>query len=119
MTSISNAVFYILTFLSVYVQVFFFVTFLENRDKIIIRKGETKLKFYPAVTITVPCWNEENTIEKTIQSLLGLNYPKDKLKIFLVDDGSTDGTLNVINKFSACPNIKIFHKENGSFIPGS
>jgi cellulose synthase/poly-beta-1,6-N-acetylglucosamine synthase-like glycosyltransferase len=95
------------------VQVFFFVTFLENRDKIIIRKGKTELKNYPAVTITVPCWNEETTIEKTIQSLLGLNYPKDKLQIFLIDDGSTDSTLSVINKFSDYPNIKIFHKENG------
>jgi cellulose synthase/poly-beta-1,6-N-acetylglucosamine synthase-like glycosyltransferase len=113
MTSVGTIILDIFIFLSVYVQVFFFVTFLENRKKIIIRKGETKLKFYPTVTITVPCWNEETTIEKTIQSLLGLNYPKDKLKIFLVDDGSTDGTLNVINKFSSYENIKIFHKKNG------
>lgn len=113
MTSIGTIILDIFIFLSVYVQVFFFVTFLENRDKIIIRKGKTELKNYPAVTITVPCWNEETTIEKTIQSLLGLNYPKDKLQIFLIDDGSTDSTLSVINKFSDYPNIKIFHKENG------
>jgi cellulose synthase/poly-beta-1,6-N-acetylglucosamine synthase-like glycosyltransferase len=95
------------------VQVFFFVTFLENRNKIVIRKEKIKLKFYPAVTITVPCWNEEKTVEKTIRSLLSLNYPKDKLKIFLIDDGSTDGTWEMINKFSTHPNIKVFHKENG------
>ena len=113
MTSIGTIILDIFIFLSVYVQVFFFVTFLENRKKIIIRKGKIELKFYPAVTITVPCWNEEQTIERTVNSLLNLNYPKDKLKIFLIDDGSTDNTLRIINKFALNENIKIFHKENG------
>jgi cellulose synthase/poly-beta-1,6-N-acetylglucosamine synthase-like glycosyltransferase len=113
MILIGNIILYTFIFLSVYVQVFFFVTFLENRKKIVIRKGETKLAEYPKVTITVPCWNEEKTVYKTVQSLLDLNYPKDKLQIFLVDDGSTDNTLGVINQFSKYPNIKVFHKENG------
>lgn len=113
MASFLNVIFYSLVFLSVYVQVFFFVTFLENRKKIVIRNGKIKLEDYPTVTITVPCWNEEKTVEKTVLSLLDLNYPKDKLQIFLVDDGSTDGTLAVINKFKDHPNIKVFQKENG------
>ncbi|OGI71204.1 hypothetical protein A3B84_01585 [Candidatus Nomurabacteria bacterium RIFCSPHIGHO2_02_FULL_35_13] len=113
MASISNIVFYVLTFLSVYVQVFFLITFLENRKKIITRNGTIKLAKYPKVTVIVPCWDEEKTIYKTVRSLLDLNYPKDKLKIFLVDDGSTDGTWNAILKFSKHPNVKIFHKENG------
>lgn len=113
MESVSNIVFYALTFLSVYVQVFFLITFLENRKKIIIRNGSITLEKYPDVTIIVPSWNEEKTIYKTVRSLLGLNYPKEKLKIFLVDDGSTDGTWNAIKKFSKYPNIKIFKKENG------
>ncbi|MDP1760534.1 MAG: glycosyltransferase family 2 protein [Candidatus Woesebacteria bacterium] len=113
MASISNAIFYILTFLAVYVQIFFLVTFLENRKKIIIRTGRMKLEEYPAVTVIVPCWNEEKTIKKTVSSLLNLNYQKNKIKIFLVDDGSTDNTWNEIKKFEKYPNIKIFHKENG------
>ena len=113
MISAFDFIFYILIFLSVYTQVFFFVTFLENRKKIVIRNGKITLETYPAVTIVVPIFNEEGTVEKTVQSLLNLNYPKDKLKIFLVDDGSIDDTWNVINKFKDYPNIKIFHKENG------
>lgn len=65
------------------------------------------------MTIAVPCWNEESTVEKTVRSLLNLNYPKDKIKILLLDDGSTDKTWSVINKFAEYSNIKIFHKENG------
>ncbi len=113
MASILNVIFYILVFLSVYVQVFFFVTFLENRKKIVIRAGKIKLKHYPAVTIAVPCFNEEGTVEKTVHSILNLNYPQAKIQIFLIDDGSTDGTLEVIHKFTGYSNIKIFHKENG------
>lgn len=113
MSSLSNIVFYMLIFLSVYVQVFFFITFLENRKKIIVRSGKTKLRSYPAVTITVPCWNEEGTVEATVNSILKLNYPQDKINIFLIDDGSTDNTLKVISKFSDRSNIKVFHKENG------
>src|SRR3989338_3083769 len=100
MASIFSVIFYILIFLSVYVQVFFFVTFLQNRKKIIIRNSKVSLSSYPSVTIVVPCWNEEHTVERTVNSLLDLTYPKDKLKILLVDDGSTDSTFNVINKFS-------------------
>jgi cellulose synthase/poly-beta-1,6-N-acetylglucosamine synthase-like glycosyltransferase len=95
------------------VQVFFLVTFLENRKKIVTRKGEIKLREYPAVTIVVPCWNEEKTISKTVHSLLDMNYPKDKLNIFLVDDGSTDSTWEVIQTFKKHENIQVFHKENG------
>ena len=113
MISIPDIIFYILIFFSVYVQVFFFITFLENRKKIIIRNGKMKLVKYPAVTIAVPCWNEEKIVYKTVRSLLALNYPKDKLKIFLIDDGSTDGTWNIISKFSKYPNIKVFRQENG------
>lgn len=108
-----NAIFYVLIFLSVYAQVFFFVTFLENRKKILVRSGTVKLAAYPSVTIVVPCWNEEKTVEGTVLSLLGLNYPKDKLEIFIVDDGSTDNTWQIIKKFASNPNIKIFRKENG------
>src|SRR3989344_2638572 len=113
MALIPDVIFFVLIFLSVYVQGFFFVTFLENRKKIVVRNGKIKLDHYPAVTIAVPCWNEEKTIYKTVRSLLSLNYPKDKVKIFLIDDGSTDGTWNIIRKFSKYPNIKVFHKENG------
>src|SRR3989344_7914298 len=113
MGSISNVIFYVLIFLTLYIQVFFLLTFFENRKKIVIRKGNTKLKFHPSITIIVSCWNDDKTIYRTIRSLLGLDYPKEKLKIFLIDDGSTDNTWNFIKRFEKYSNISIFHKENG------
>lgn len=113
MASIPDLIFYVFIFLSIYAQVFFFLTYLENRKKIIVRKGTLALSHYPAVTIVVPSFNEERTVERTVESLLRLNYPKDKLSIMLIDDGSTDGTWDVMQKFSNHKNIKIIHKENG------
>lgn len=113
MPSIQDAIFYTFTFLSVYVQVFFLVTFFEKRKSILIRTEPFELDKYPGVTIIVPCYNEERTIYGTIRSLLALDYPKDKLKIMIVDDGSTDGTWNAIKKFSKNSNIEVFRKENG------
>lgn len=100
-------------FCAVYAQVFFLVSFFENRKKILVRKGAIKLSKYPSVTVAVPCWNEERTIFKTVQSLLRLNYPKEKIKILLINDGSTDGTWNIIKKFSKYSNVQVFQKENG------
>ena len=113
MTFVGEAVFYIFSFLAVYMQVFFLVTFLENKEKMVTRRRELKLREYPSVTIIVPCWNEEKTVEKTVNSLLKLNYPKEKLYLTLINDGSTDNTLEVLQKFSGYKNIKIFTKENG------
>lgn len=113
MALFTNTIFYAFIFFSVYAQVFFFITFLENRKKIITRTKGIKLSKYPGVTIVVPCWNEEKTVYKTVRSVLNLNYPKDKLEIFLIDDGSTDGTWEIIRKFEKYPNVRVFKKPNG------
>ncbi len=106
-------VIYIFSFLAVYVQVFFLVTFIEKRREINIRREDIELPEYPTVTVIVPCYNEERTVDVTVESLLSLNYPKDKLHIVVVDDGSKDGTWNQIQKYKDHPQIEIIHKENG------
>ena len=113
MGNIGTIIYYALAFLSLYVQVFFLMTFLENRKKILIRREPIDLERYPSVTIIVPCYNEEKTIYGTVRSLLDLEYPKNKLKIILVDDGSTDNTWNVLKRFEKYPQIEAFKKENG------
>jgi cellulose synthase/poly-beta-1,6-N-acetylglucosamine synthase-like glycosyltransferase len=70
-------------------------------------------KNYPNVCIIIPCFNEEKTIAKTVQSLLDLDYPKDKLEIIIVDDGSTDKTYQQASLLLKYRQVKLFHKENG------
>jgi cellulose synthase/poly-beta-1,6-N-acetylglucosamine synthase-like glycosyltransferase len=89
------------------------MTFLEKRRHIVHNPENLELDSYPTVTIAVPCYNEEATIDKTVKSLLSLDYPKDKIKIFLIDDGSKDNTWNIIKSFEDGVNIFAFTKENG------
>lgn len=78
-----------------------------------MRKEAIELDEYPGVTVVVPCYNEEKTVGKTVHSLLALDYPKDKLHLILVDDGSRDNTWLELEKFSKHGNVRIFRKENG------
>lgn len=113
--SVKDIVLYVAIFASVYVQVFFLLVFLENKHQLKkdVSKESKNKPVHGAVTFLVPCWNEEKTIEGTVSSLKALSYPQDKIAIFLIDDGSTDGTLEVIQKYSNDPQIKVFTKENG------
>lgn len=113
MESIHSVIFYTFSFIAVYIQIFFLVTFFEKKRTIVWSPSKLDLNFYPTVTIAVPFYNEENTISKTVESILLLDYPKDKLKIFLIDDGSTDNTWEVVQKFKNNPNIILLQKENG------
>ncbi len=116
----SNIIANIALFTVVYVEVFYFVTFFEKRSIIKFRTGPFNLGTYPTVTVIVPCLNEQNTIAGTAQSLLDLDYPKDKLKIILVDDNSTDNTWQIMQQFSHESNIELIHNDKnggGKHIP--
>lgn len=53
---------------------------------------------WPMVSILVPCYNEEDTIEETCRNLSGLSYPKKE--IILINDGSKDRTSEIIKRLS-------------------
>ena len=84
-----------------------------KRKKIYKNPPVLELKSYPTVTVVVPCYNEAATIDKTVASLLEMDYPKDKLKLFLIDDGSKDNTWDIIREYDNGENIFSFTKPNG------
>lgn len=106
----TEIVIHVLLFLSLYFEVFMLITFLERRGEKI---GTTKIQRYPRVAIVVPCYNEARTIAKTLSSLLALDYPKNKLELVVVNDGSTDTTWDIIERFTHYPQVRAFTKENG------
>ncbi|MCC7469884.1 MAG: glycosyltransferase family 2 protein [Bacteroidetes bacterium] len=99
--------------MSTYVQVVFLLVFIDKRREISEKDRVIKLSSYPKVAVIVPCWNEEKTVHKTVESILNLNYPKDRLEVFIIDDGSTDTTWQEILKYKNNPQVKMFQKENG------
>ena len=59
-------------------------------------KNELLGKYYVPVTIIVPAYNEEVTIQSSILSLLALEYPL--YEIIVVDDGSSDATSQILRE---------------------
>jgi len=52
--------------------------------------------YFPRTAILVPAWNEAAVIGASIDRLMQLDYPPDALRVFVVDDASTDDTPDVI-----------------------
>ena len=50
----------------------------------------------PNVAVVVPAWNEAAVIGRTIDTLLALDYPPERLRVYVVDDASTDATPEVV-----------------------
>lgn len=70
---------------------------------------------WPTVTVIIPAHNEENVIHHSLESLVHVNYPPEKLRIVPVDDRSRDRTGEIINDYAArYPNLVFpFHRESG------
>ena len=63
------------------------------------------------ISIIIPAYNIENEITRCVESLLEQTYQN--LEIILVNDGSSDGTLNVLQELSQRdPRIRVINKSN-------
>ena len=67
------------------------------------------------ISVIVPVYNKESYLSRCVDSLLGQTY--ENLEILLVDDGSTDESGKLCDRYAAANNkIKVIHKENGGLI---
>ncbi len=68
-------------------------------------------KSFPLITVAICCFNGERYLEKTLRSVLTQDYPN--LEIVIVDDGSTDGTAKIIERFAdQNDRIRAFFRSN-------
>src|SRR5215469_1616853 len=65
----------------------------------------------PFVTALIDTHNHESFITEAIQSVLGQDFPESEMEVLVVDDGSTDGTPDVVQKFH--PRVRCLRKANG------
>lgn len=64
------------------------------------------------ISVIVPVWNAHDYLERCIDSIINQTYTN--LEIILVDDGSSDDSLEICRSFERKDTrIKVFHKENG------
>lgn len=66
------------------------------------------------LSIIIPVYNVEKYVEKCIRSCENQNIPKDDYEVIVVNDGSPDGSLTIVERVAKeYPNIKVISQENG------
>ncbi len=79
-------------------SIFGYINFIRSmKEKQIVDKKHFE---FPSCTILIPAHNEEIVIGNTIEAMLKLEYPEDRLKIMVINDGSKDQTRKIIESYS-------------------
>jgi len=65
----------------------------------------------PFVSVVVPVYNSEDAINECLRCIDMLNYPKQKLEVIVVDDGSTDKTVEIAKGHK----VKLIQKEHNGY----
>ncbi len=72
------------------------------------RRTKTVVKGYPTVSVIVCARNEENNIDRCLESLSKLEYPHTSLELIVVDDSSDDSTPQLLSNWKArLPHLRI------------
>ena len=72
-------------------------------------ESRNKLNFYPKISIITVTLNSERTLEETIKSILSQDYPN--IEYLVIDGGSIDGTLEIIDKYASQISYTISEKD--------
>jgi putative glycosyltransferase (exosortase G-associated) len=62
---------------------------------------DTKLDYYPQVTIVIPVHNSAGTLYRCLESLAQQNYDVSRMEVVIIENGSTDNSFDVFNEFTS------------------
>jgi len=111
MIEIHTIIFWASMFVSLFFVIFWLMVFLEKG----IEEGNPILRRFPLVSVAIPAYNEEKTILETLKSVLKMEYPKDKMEVIVINDGSKDNTRKLVEEFISSHkdrNITLVNQEN-------
>ena len=74
-------------------------------------RGVRKADVEPTVTVIVAAYNEEPVIERRLENLLALDYPRDKLEVVVSSDASGDRTHELVERFA--PRVRLIVNARG------
>jgi len=80
-----------------------------------MEKSENKFE----VSLIVPTYNRSNLLEYTFRTLLLQGLSREHFEVIIADDGSSDNTCEVINKYRDKLNVKYVFQEDRGYRPGS
>ncbi len=99
---ITQIIFWVLLAVIVYTYVGYGVfLFLVLKIKNLFSKRNIPEEFnLPTVSMVISAFNEDDILDEKIENSLGLDYPRDKLEVIVVTDGSDDDSVNIGSKHS-------------------
>src|SRR3989338_847900 len=115
MNFIADITIWIAYLVSLYFTIFLLLVYLDKKSSFKTEKSSIDLRQFPVVSVLIPAYNEESTIIKTLQSVYNLEYPKEKLDVIIIDDGSSDKTKEIATAYiQDKPHFRILsHKNQG------
>lgn len=90
-----------------FISFFLLIVLLEHGG---IKKPVELRDNWPGLTLIIPAYNEEDTIQMTIESILDVDYPEDKLELIVVNDGSEDSTAEKVRPYA--DKLELINQEN-------
>ncbi|MBI4116438.1 glycosyltransferase family 2 protein [Candidatus Pacearchaeota archaeon] len=109
MVEILTTIYLAYMFITLYFLSLFTLTFMQNRKEIF--SVPTPGKNY-SVSILIPAYNEQDSIEETAETVLKSNY-KNIVEVIIINDGSSDKTLEIAKKLERkFQNVIVFDKKN-------
>ncbi len=95
-------------FISIYFLSLFLLLYVKNRKELF---GAPKIGKRYSISVLVPAYNEEGTIENTIKAIFSSEYPIKEL--IVLNDGSKDNTGRIVERLlKKYSNLKLINKEN-------
>jgi len=76
---------------------FWNLIYLKGRKKVLNEKYSS---YEPTVSVIIPAFNEQKNIAKTLNHIVRADYPKGKMEVIVVNDGSTDNTEKIVKKIA-------------------
>jgi len=62
---------------------------------------------YSSVSIVVPYYNQEHIVEQSVSNLISQEYPAEKLNFIFIDDGSSDSTKSILDRFTVDERVQV------------
>lgn len=85
----------------------------------VYKNPSSKNKNYK-ISVIIPIFNNETLIHRTLMSIENQSYGIENIEVLMINDASTDDTINVINKYvDKYPNFKAIHIKNGTGSAGT
>lgn len=84
----------------------------ENQEEAIEKLGKAsqELSELKKVSVVVPVYNAESTLEQCIEALRGQDYPETHREIIMVDDNSTDRSAEIVQAYGDIRYVKESHQ---------